>query len=130
MVKRMERKRVAIYCRVAREDTFALEAQTAELRRYAERNGYTIVAVQEESGSGLTLDRPALAEVTRAVCEGRVDIVLIKKLSRIGREWGMVQSYIQLLNEHKVTLLCVSEGLEISNRNLYPRFGHKKAECP
>ncbi len=37
MVKRMEKKRVAIYCRVAREDAFALEAQAAELRQYAEK---------------------------------------------------------------------------------------------
>lgn len=74
----------------------------------------------------------ALAEVTRAVCEGRVDVVLVKKLSRIGREYDMVQSYIQLLSEHKVTLLYVSDELEISNRNLYlyPRFEHKKTECP
>jgi len=126
----MEKMRVALYCRVAREDTFSLEAQAAQLRRYAERNGYIIVGVQAESGSGLTLDRPALAEVTKAICEGRVDVVLVKNLSRIGREWGMVQSYIHFLNEHKVKLLCISEGLTTSNRNLYPFFEHKKAECP
>ncbi len=126
----MKKLRVALYCRVAREDTFRLEAQAAELRWYAERNGYTIISVQAESGSGLTLERPALAEITRAVCAGEVDVVLVKNLSRLGREWGMVQSYIGLLNEHKVTLLCVSEGLEISNRNLYPFFERKKTECP
>ncbi len=63
-------------------------------------------------------------------CAGKVDVVLVKNLSRIGREWGIVQSYIDLLNEHKVKLLCVSEGLEVSNRNLYPFFERKKAECP
>lgn len=122
--------RVALYCRVAYEDGFSLEAQAAELRRYAESNGYIIVGVMAEHGSGLTLDRPALAEVTRAVCAGEVDVVLAKNLSRIGRGWGLTQSYIDLLNEHRVSLLCVSEGLIISNHSLYSYFEHKKTECP
>ena len=116
----MEKKRVVLYCRVARDDAFSLKSQAEELRRYADRNGYTIVGVMSESESGLTLNRPALSEVTKAICEGEVDVVLVKNLSRIGRNLGMVQAYINLLNEHKVTLLCVTERLKISDRSLYP----------
>ena len=54
------------YCRVAHDDGFSLEAQGAELRRYAEQAGYTIVGAADEHSSGLTLDRPALQKVTEA----------------------------------------------------------------
>ena len=70
---------------------------------------YTIVGVAAEHGSGLTLDRPALQELTEAVLAGKVDVVLISSLDRIGRDWGMTKQYIALLTEHKVKLLCLRE---------------------
>ena len=97
------------YCRVAHDDSFSLEQQAAKLRRYAEQAGYTIVGVAAEHGSGMTLDRPALQELTKAVLAGKVDVVLISSLDRIGRDWGMTKQYIALLTEHKVKLLCLRE---------------------
>ena len=32
-------------------------------------------------------------------------------LTRIGREWGMTKSYIDLLTRHKVKLLCIRDRL-------------------
>ena len=87
------------YCRVAHDDSFSLERQAEELRRYAEQAGYTIVGVAAEHGSGMTLDRPALQEVMEAVLAGKVDVVLISSLDRIGRDWGMTKQYIDLLTE-------------------------------
>ena len=97
------------YCRVAHDDSFSLEQQAAKLCRYAEQAGYTIVGVAAEHGSGMTLDRPALQELTKAVLAGKVDVVLISSLDRIGRDWGMTKQYIALLTEHKVKLLCLQE---------------------
>lgn len=124
----MEKPRVAIYCRVARcTDPFPLEAQVAYLRNYAEQAGYTVVSVTAESGSGLRLDRPGLAAVSKAVSEGKADLILVKSLDRITRSCVLMQQYIDYLNKQKVTLLCASEGLEINSRNLYPFFGHEKS---
>ena len=58
------------YCRVAHDDSFSLERQAEELRRYAEQAGYTIVGAAAEHVSGMTLDRPALQEVMEAVLAG------------------------------------------------------------
>ena len=101
--------RVFIYCRVARDDTFALEHQRFLLQLYAKRAGYTIIGAADEYGSGLTLDRPGMGKVTQAVLAGEVDVVLVHSLTRIGREWGMTQSYIDQLTRHKVKLLCIKE---------------------
>ena len=100
--------------------SFSLERQAEELRRYAEQAGYTIVGVAAEHGSGMTLDRPALQEVMEAVLAGKVDVVLISSLDRIGRDWGMTKQYIALLTEHKVKLLCLRERVSIDSSNFSP----------
>ena len=100
--------------------SFSLERQAEELRRYAEQAGYTIVGAAAEHGSGMTLDRPALQEVMEAVLAGKVDVVLISSLDRIGRDWGMTKQYIDLLTEHKVKLLCLRERVSIDSSNFSP----------
>ena len=119
-----------IYCRVAHDDGFSLELQADELRRYAKQAGYTVVGIAAEYGSGVTLNRPALQEVTEAVLAGRVDVVLVHNLARIGREWGMTQRYIDLLTRHKVKLLCIRDRLLFDENGAAPILAIKNAECP
>ena len=121
-VWRYDTMKAYFYCRVAHDDSFSLERQTEELRRYAEQAGYTIVGAAAEHGSGMTLDRPALQEVMEAVLAGKVDVVLISSLDRIGRDWGMTKQYIDLLTEHKVKLLCVRERMMIDSSSFSPFF--------
>ena len=83
---------------------------------------YTIVGVAAGHGSGLNLDRPALQELTEAVLAGKVDVVLVNSLDRLGRDWGMTKQYIDLLTEHKVKLLCVRERLMIDSASFSPFF--------
>ena len=102
--------------------SFSLERQAEELPRYAEQAGYTIVGAAAEHGSGMTLDRPALQELTEAVLAGKVDAVLVNSLDRLGRDWGMTKEYIDLLTEHKVKLLCVRERVMIDSSSFSPFF--------
>lgn len=103
--------RAFFYCRVAHDDGFSLEVQGTELRRYAAQAGYTIIGGADEHGNGLSLDRTGLQCVMEAVLAGKVDIVLVKSIDRIGRVWGMTERYIKLLTEHKVQLLCIKDRL-------------------
>ena len=112
--------RAFLYCRVAHDDSFALEHQRFLLQLYAKQAGYTIIGSADEYGSGLTLDRPALQKVTEAVVAGKVDVVLVHNLTRIGWEWGMAQSYIDLLNRHKVKLLCIQDRLLFDENGAAP----------
>ena len=122
--------RVFLYCRVAHQDTFALKHQRFLLELYAKQAGYTIIGAADEYGTGLTLDRPALQKVTEAVVAGKVEMVLVHSLTRRGREWGMAQSYIDLLNRHKVKLLCIRDRLLFDENGATPILTIKKAECP
>ena len=84
----------------------------------------------DEYGSGLTLDRPALQKVTEAVAAGKVDVVIVHSRTRMGREWGMTQSYIDLLTRHKVKLLCIRDRLLFDENGATPILTIKNAECP
>ena len=121
--------RAFLYCRVAHDDSFALEHQRFLLQLYAKQAGYTIIGAADEYGSGLTLERPALQKVTEAVVAGRVDVVIVHNLARIGREWGMTQSYIDLLTRHKVKLLCIRHRLLFDENGAAPILTIKNAEC-
>ena len=120
--RRYDTMKAYFYCRVAHDDSFSLERQVEELRRYAEQAGYTIVGAAAEHGSGMTLDRPALQEVMEAVLAGKVDVVLISSLDRIGWDWGMTKQYIDLLTAHKVKLLCLRERVSIDSSSFSPFF--------
>ena len=119
--------RAFLYCRVAHDDSFALEHQRFLLQLYATQAGYTIIGAADEYGSGLTLDRPALQKVTEAVVAGKVDVVLVHNLTRIGREWGMTKSYIDLLTRHKVKLLCIRDRLLFDENGATPILTIKNA---
>ena len=122
--------RAFLYCRVAHDDFFALEHQRFLLQLYAKQAGYTIIGAADEYGSGLTLDHPALQKVTEAVVSGKMDVVLVHNLTRIGREWGMTKSYIDLLTRHKVKLLCIRDRLLFDENGAAPILTIKNAECP
>ena len=59
-------------------------------------------------------------EVMEAVLAGKVDVVLISSLDRIGRDWGMTKQYIALLTEHKVKLLCLRERVSSDSSGVSP----------
>ncbi len=109
------------YCRVAHDAiAFLWNGRPRSFAAMRSKPGYTIVGAAAEHGSGLTLDRPALQEVMEAVLAGKVDVVLISSLDRIGRDWGMTKQYIDLLTEHKVKLLCLRERVSTDSSGFSP----------
>ena len=90
----MESKRAWFYCRTAYPDAHALVMQQRHLEAFAEKQGFEIVGTTAEQASGLDLSRRGLAEVSRAVNAGDVDLLLVTDLSRLGR------------NPEKQTVIC------------------------
>ena len=118
------------YCRVAHDDSFSLEQQAAKLRRYAEQAGYTIVGVAAEHGSGLTLDRPALQELTEAVLAGKVDVVLVNSLDRYGAGLGHDKAIHRPADRAQGQAAVRAGTGDASTAPAFHHSSHKKAECP
>lgn len=63
----MNKKKAWLYSRVAYEDYPALEVQKWKLLAYAEQNGFEIIGLSCDTGSGLTMDRQGWKEVEKAI---------------------------------------------------------------
>lgn len=106
------RKRAWIYCRIdAPEDTHgAQKGQKKELMDYAEQMGFVVVGETEDMGGGLDFDRAGLTEVMKAAADGKMDVLLIKKLDRLGRDTAKLLDLLRGLDLLGVELYSALEG--------------------
>jgi len=105
-------KRAWIYCRIdAPEDTHGvLKGQKRELMDYAEQMGFIVVGESVDIGGGLDSDRPGLAEVMKATDDGRMDVLLVKKVDRLGRDTAKLLEFLRGLDQLGVELYSPLEG--------------------
>lgn len=103
-------KRAAIYCRVSTEDQDC-QRQENDLRAFAKRSGYQVVAVYKETASGAKNDRAERAKVLKLAQAREIDAVLVTELSRWGRSTTDLLSSIQILSSKQVSILAPT-GME------------------
>lgn len=118
----MSIKNVAIYCRVAHEDDYALENQKAKLMEYALGQGYNVKAVVSESVYASDTTRHGLREVCTAISNGDVDALLVNCTSRIYRDISSLYKFIDFLKENDVQLISRKEGFVCTNMNMWRFF--------
>ena len=107
--------RVWIYGRLSNDDDIqmdSLENQMEIDRCYADSHGYTIVGESfDDNVSGMRFDRKGLNQVTQAVDAGKIDAVIVKDLSRLGRHKIQTALYIDYLRQRDIAVLSVTEDL-------------------
>ena len=105
-----------LYYRLSRdedEEMNSLQNQRQILIDYAKHNDYTVVGESfDDNVSGMTFDRKGLNELENAVEEGKVEAVLVKDLSRLGRHRTQTALFIDHLRENNVKVISVTEGIE------------------
>ncbi|NUM44631.1 MAG: recombinase family protein [Anaerolineales bacterium] len=112
--KRSE-NRVALYARVSSEeqagrDHFSLAAQFNEMREYALRRGWTIVAEFVDEGiSGEKWERPGLEALLALAKDGGFDILLVHELSRLSRSLFHTLEIFDLLGHHRLGFASVRD---------------------
>ena len=107
----MECKRAWIYCRVAHPDAHALATQQAALEAYAGQHGFEIVGITTEQASGLDFSRRGLSEVSSAVAAGKIDVLLIANLSRLGRDIVKGDAYLRWLEDQLIEVVCADGAI-------------------
>ena len=92
-----------MYERLSRDDELQGESnsitnQKKLLEGYAKRNGYTnIVHFTDDGVSGLRFDRSGFTAMMKEVEKGNVDTIILKDLSRLGRDYLKVGQYMEIL---------------------------------
>ena len=67
---------------------------------------YKVVGTTAEQASGLDFSRRGLAEVSGAVADGKIDLLLVADLSRLGRDVGRTDAYLRWLEDQFVEVVC------------------------
>lgn len=107
-----EKKRAWLYCRIdAPEDTHGiLKIQKKELRDYAEQMGFEIVGSSEDLGCAPLFERSGLAECMQVAETGKMNVLVVKSLSRIDRGIAETLAFRRVLNRLGVKLYSPLEG--------------------
>jgi len=85
--------RVGVYVRLSNEDerageSVSIENQKLLLTKHVKEQGWELVEVYCDDGfSGTNQNRPALQRMIHDVKQGHINAVLIKDLSRLGRNY-------------------------------------------
>ena len=93
----------AVYARLSKEDeragdSVSIESQVAMLTKYVSDNGWEHTATYKDDGySGTSFDRPAFSEMMSRVRKGEINLVVVKDLSRFGRDYLEVGQYIDVI---------------------------------
>jgi len=119
VMKKQQQTRTAIYCRLSRDDeqsgdSMSIENQRSMLTRYAKENGLEIIDWYIDDGwSGTNFDRPDFQRMKSDIEDGKIDIVLVKDLSRLGRNQIETSLCIQVFfPQHDVRFIAVSENID------------------
>ena len=105
-------KRAWIYCYIdAPEDTHGvLKGQHEKLDSYANQMCFTVVGSSHDLGNGLTLNRPGLMELMEAAIIGKMDVLIIDSINRIGRDTKQMLEFLHKLNVYGVKAYSPLEG--------------------
>lgn len=108
--------RVWIYARLSNDDDQEMNSllnQQEICHGFAEQHGYTIVGQSSDDNvSGMKFNRCGLDELTAAVDAGKINAVIVKDLSRLGRHRTQTALFIDYLREHQVRVISATEGID------------------
>ena len=111
--------RAAGYVRVSQErnarNGYGLDAQEAEVRRYAEYKGLKRVGFYREAGaSGYERERPELERLLADAKAGKLDVVVFPSIDRAGRSVKDIIEIDAALREAGVDIVFLREGVDTS----------------
>jgi len=108
--------RVWLYARLSNDDDQEMNSllnQQEICQVFAEQHGYIIVGQSfDDNVSGMSFDRRGLDELTAAVDADKIDAVIVKDLSRLGRHRTQTALFIDYLREHQVRVISATEGVD------------------
>ena len=109
----------ALYCRLSRDDELqgdsnSIVNQKKILEKYAREHGYSNFKFYVDDGiSGTTFNRPGFQQMIADIEAGLVKRVIIKDMSRFGRDYLQVGMYTEIMfPEHDIHFIAVNDGVD------------------
>ena len=117
----IKNKITPLYERLSRDDelsgeSFSIQNQKAMLEDYDRRNGFPNPTHFTDDGiSGTRFDRPGFTAMMEEVEAGRVEAIIVKDMSRLGRDYLKVGQVMEILRQRGVRLIAINDGVDSAN---------------
>ena len=120
---RQSGKITALYCRLSRDDELTGDSnsivnQKAILSKYAKENHFSNPLFFVDDGySGTNFNRPSWSELLEKIENGEVSTLIVKDMSRLGRDYLKVGFYTEVLFVEKgVRFIAINNGIDSANQ--------------
>ncbi len=122
-MNRQSEKITALYCRLSRDDELqgdsnSIVNQKAILSKYAKDNNFKNPQYFVDDGvSGTTFEREGFQAMIAEVENGNIGTIIVKDMSRFGRDYLKVGFYTEILFAEKdVRFIAINNGIDSANQ--------------
>lgn len=116
-------KITALYCRLSRDDELqgdsnSIKNQKSILQKYADDSGFANTEFFVDDGySGTNFDRPDWQRLLSQVEEGNIGTVVVKDMSRLGRDYLKVGYYTEVLFPGSdIRFIAINNNVDSANQ--------------
>lgn len=111
----MQQKHAALYCRLSVDDgnisgSVSIETQKILLEQYCQSHDITSYEFYCDDGySGTNFNRPAFQRMLSDISTGKINLVIVKDLSRFGRNYVEVGLQVEHFKEQNVRFIAADD---------------------
>ena len=113
--------KVWLYYRLSRdedEELNSLNNQRKIIYNFAVSNGHEVVGESfDDNVSGMHFNREGIDKIYEVVEAGKIEAIIVKDLSRLGRHRTQTALFIDYLREYDVRVLSATENIDTFNEN-------------
>ena len=113
--------KVWLYYRLSRDEDEELNSLTNQRKiiyEYAVSNGHEVVGESfDDNVSGMHFNREGIEKIYEVVEAGKIEAIIVKDLSRLGRHRTQTALFIDYLREHDVRVISATENIDTFNEN-------------
>ncbi|MCL2285028.1 MAG: recombinase family protein [Firmicutes bacterium] len=121
-MKKREYYNVGIYCRLSKDDvgsgdSSSITTQKSMLEKYVHDNGWAVYDCYIDDGySGTNFQRPNFERMIDDIEAGKINMVVVKDLSRLGRNYIMTGQYTDFyFPDRGVRFIALTDGIDTKN---------------
>ena len=117
-MKKQQHYKAALYCRLSVDDgniggSVSIETQKSLLEQYCKDHKITDYKFYCDDGcSGTNFDRPSFKKMLSDIDEGKINLVIVKDLSRFGRNYVEAGMYVQRFTDSNIRFIAADDNYD------------------
>lgn len=117
-MKKQQHYKAALYCRLSVDDgnfggSVSIETRKILLEQYCKDHKITDYKFYCDDGcSGTNFDRPSFKKMLSDIDEGKINLVIVKDLSRFGRNYVEAGMYVQRFTDSNIRFIAADDNYD------------------